>query len=608
MATLLEIKSAYKRYGEQILLEDANVVITDEYKVGLIGRNGAGKSTLCRVLLGEEELDSGEVILHPDLRLGYLRQHDPFEPGETVMDFLLRDSEQPDWRCGEVAAQFELKGPQLDKEVKELSGGWQTRVKLAALLLHDPNLLLLDEPTNFLDLRTQLLLEEFLKSFKEACVVISHDRVFLKDTCDRTLELSRGRLTMFPGNVDVYLEHIQMRREHDEKVNASVMAKRKQLETFIAKNRASAATASQARSKAKQLERLQTTDIEAAETTVFIRMPEVDARSGIALRCKDMAMGYPDHTVAKNIELDLEHGQRIAIVGDNGQGKTTFLRTVTGSLEPHGGNFRWGHGCDTGVYAQHVYTTLPSDDTVFEYLQRRASSEVKTQTILNLAGSFLFRGEHVNKKVKVLSGGERARLCLAGLLIGKHNVLVLDEPGNHLDVETVEALADAMTRYEGTIIFTSHDRYFMHRVATSVIEVRDSRVAMYTGSYDDYVYRVEKEIEDGRRDNAPSMAVKAGAAAGKSAAPVTNKPETDAEKEARKAHARKQYELQKELSSLERQIEKHEKRRQEFEVQLPTAGSSADVLRIQGAIAEVSKKLAPIEARWMEVQESLDKK
>ena len=154
MANLLEIRNAYKRYGQQVLLEDATAVITDQFKIGLIGRNGAGKSTLCRILLGEEELDAGEVIRHPDLRLGYLRQHDPFEPGETVLEFLLRDSGQPDWRCGEVAAQFELKGPQLDREVKELSGGWQTRVKLAALLLHDPNLLLLDEPTNFLDLRT----------------------------------------------------------------------------------------------------------------------------------------------------------------------------------------------------------------------------------------------------------------------------------------------------------------------------------------------------------------------------------------------------------------------------------------------------------------------
>jgi ATP-binding cassette subfamily F protein 3 len=610
MANLLEIRGAFKRYGEQVLLEDASAVITDQFKIGLIGRNGAGKSTLCRILLGEEELDSGEVIRHPDLRLGYLRQHDPFEPGEKVIEFLLRDSEQPEWRCGEVAAQFELKGPQLEREVKELSGGWQTRVKLAALLLHDPNLLLLDEPTNFLDLRTQLLLEEFLRTFREACVVVSHDRAFLKDTCDRTLELSRGRLTMFPGNVDVYMEHIQMRREHDEKVNASVQSKRKQLETFIAKNRANAATASQARSKAKQLERLELTDIEAPESSVYIRMPEVETRKGSVLRTKDLAMGYPDHTVAENIELDLEHGQRIAIVGDNGQGKTTFLRTVTGSLDPHAGHFKWGHGCDTGVYAQHVYTTLPSDDTVFEYLQRRSTADVKTQMILNLAGSFLFRGENVNKKVKVLSGGERARLCLAGLLLGKHNVLVLDEPGNHLDVETVEALADAMTRYQGTIIFTSHDRYFMHRVATSVIEVRDGRVAMYTGSYDDYVYRVEKEIEEGQRDGAPSMAVKAGAAPapGKTPVPTKNAGDSPADKEAKKALARKQYELGKELNSLERQIEKHEQRKQEFEAQLKAATSSADATRIQGALAEVKKKLAPIEARWVQVQEELEKK
>src|SRR5262245_55285103 len=186
MAVLLQITDAHKSYGQQILLDGADATITDEHNVGFIGRNGAGKSTLLRVILGEEELDKGEVIRHPKLRLGYLRQHDPFHPGETVLEFLMRDSGQSDWKCGEVAGQFELKGPYLEGPIQMLSGGWQTRVKLAALLLHDPNLLLLDEPTNFLDLRTQILLEHFLKSFPHACLIVSHDRTFLGDTCSQT--------------------------------------------------------------------------------------------------------------------------------------------------------------------------------------------------------------------------------------------------------------------------------------------------------------------------------------------------------------------------------------------------------------------------------------
>src|ERR1700733_1126033 len=205
MASLIQITRAVKSYGDQVLLDSADATLSDNVKVGFIGRNGAGKSTLLRILLGEEELDSGEVARHPSLRLGYLRQHDPFLPGETALEYLMRDSEQPDWKCGEVAGQFELKSELLEGPVAKLSGGWQTRVKLAALLLHEPNLLLLDEPTNFLDLRTQILLEHFLRNYQEACLIVSHDRAFLRATCTQTLELARGKLTMFSGKIDAFL-------------------------------------------------------------------------------------------------------------------------------------------------------------------------------------------------------------------------------------------------------------------------------------------------------------------------------------------------------------------------------------------------------------------
>src|SRR6476660_1194404 len=242
MASLLQITKACRRYGDQVLLDNAEATLSDDGKVGFIGRNGAGKSTLLRVLLGEEELDNGEVIRHPSLRLGYLRQHDPFLPEETSLGFLMRDSGQPAWKCGEVAGQFELKGAYLEGPVAKLSGGWQTRVKLAALLLHEPNLLLLDEPTNFLDLRTKILLEHFLRHYDEACLIVSHDRAFLGATCSHTLDLSRGKLTMYPGKIDAFLEYQEERREHDERSNVATMAKRRQLEEFIAKNKARAST------------------------------------------------------------------------------------------------------------------------------------------------------------------------------------------------------------------------------------------------------------------------------------------------------------------------------------------------------------------------------
>ena len=225
MASLIQIAKASKSYGDQVLLDDADAVISDNTKVGFVGRNGAGKSTLLRILLGEEELDSGEIIRHPSLRLGYLRQHDPFLPEETTLEFLMRDSGQPDWKCGEVAGEFEIKGAYLDGPITKLSGGWQTRAKLAALLLHEPNLLLLDEPTNFLDLRTQILLEHFLKNHRSACVVVSHDRAFLMATCTHTLDLSRGKLTTYPGRIDAFLQFPKEKREHDVRANAAVMVK-----------------------------------------------------------------------------------------------------------------------------------------------------------------------------------------------------------------------------------------------------------------------------------------------------------------------------------------------------------------------------------------------
>ena len=311
MAVLMQIKNAHKSYGSQVLLDDAEVTLVDDVKVGFVGRNGAGKSTLLRIMLGEEELERGEVVRHPKLRLGYLRQHDPFHAGETAIDFLMRDSGQPDWKCGEVAGQFELKGSYLEGPLAKLSGGWQTRVKLAELLLHEPNLLLLDEPTNFLDLRTQILLEHFLRNYKEACLIVSHDRSFLGATCSHTLDLSRGKLTMFPGKIDAYLENQIERRERDERTNAAVLAKRRHLEEFIAKNKARASTATRARSKSKQLERLETVDVFGDEPTANIRAPIIESRKGPALRCSDLAIGYPERQIADQIHLvEVRHGRR----------------------------------------------------------------------------------------------------------------------------------------------------------------------------------------------------------------------------------------------------------------------------------------------------------
>jgi ATP-binding cassette, subfamily F, member 3 len=591
MAVLLQIRDAHKSYGGQALLDGAEASITDDVKVGFIGRNGAGKSTLLKILLGEEELDRGEILRHPRLRLGYLRQHDAFLPGETVLDFLMRDSEQPDWKCGEVAAEFELKGAYLDGPISVLSGGWQTRVKLAALLLHSPNLLLLDEPTNFLDLRTQILLEHFLRHYDKACLIVSHDRAFLSATCDHTLELSRGKLTMYPGKIEAHRENQAERKKQDERVNAGVLAKKKHLEEFIAKNKARASTATRAKSKEKQLLKLETIEIAGEEPTVSIRPPQVERRRGSALRCIELAIGYPERQIASGIGVDVEHGARAAVVGDNGQGKTTFLRTIVNSLAPLAGDVRWGHGCQIGIYAQHVYTSLPQNQTVYEYLENTAPGGTKTQEILNGAASLLFRGPDIKKKISVLSGGERARLCLAGLMLSQYNVLILDEPGNHLDVETVDSLSEALAAYSGTVIFTSHDRYFLKRMATSIIEVRDGRVVNYLGDYETYLYAVNKEIEEGERDTATRM----------SKPPV----EVLKSKNTAKPALRNEREIRKELSNVERMIAKLDDQKKLSNSQLMSATDPKEALRLHNEVLELANQLNQAEERWCVLQEEL---
>jgi ATP-binding cassette subfamily F protein 3 len=593
MAVLLHIKNAHKRYGDQVLLDGAEASITDDVKMGFVGRNGAGKSTLLRVLLGEEELDRGEIIRHPKLRLGYLRQHDPFLPGETAIDFLQRDSGQPDWKCGEVAGQFEIKGAMLAGPVSQMSGGWQTRLKLAALLLHEPNLLLLDEPTNFLDVRTQILLEHFLREFREACLIVSHDRAFLRATCQHTLDLSRGKLTTYPGKIDEFIENQRERREHDQRVNATTRSKMKQLEEFIAKNRARASTATRAKSKSKQLEKLELIEIDGEEATATIRPPMVEPRKGPAVRCRNLSIGYPDKLIADDIDLEIEHGSRAAIVGDNGQGKTTFLRTLVDSLAPLAGDVKWGYGCNLGTYAQHVYTSLPADQTVLEYLEYNAAPGTKDQTILDMAGALLFRGEAVKKRVRVLSGGERARLCLAGILLSQYNILILDETGNHLDVDTVDALAEALVSYQGTIIFTSHDRDFMQRVATSVIEVRDGHVTNYHGDYDAYLYSVNQEVEAGEREEQARRG-HAGASSGGGKKAANNKPR------------REERTIRKELQNIEKTISRLDARKKEFNEQLMNEANPDEAMRLHDEITKLTVESEAAETRWCEIQAELE--
>ena len=491
MSVLLQLKNIRKRYGHVTILEDATASFSRNQKIGVIGRNGAGKSTLCKIITGEEEMDGGSIAKNAQLRLSYLEQHDPYKLEETILAFLMRYAGREEWQCGEVAGKFQLKNELLNTKIAELAGGYRTRVKLAAMLLRDPNFLILDEPSNYLDLSTLILLENFLLDFNGGYLIVSHDREFLKRTCDQTLEVENGRLTLYPGNIEEYFTFKEEQLAQKRAYNKTIEKKKEQLQEFVDRFKAKASTATRAKSKMKQIAKLKIIEIEHPMALVRIKIPAIERKAGVALVTDNLAIGYPDKLVAGGIRLEIDRGARIAVLGDNGQGKTTLLRTIAGNLPPQSGNYKWGAGLKVAAYAQHVFQTLHPEDDIFTHLRREAADEVNNQDILNMAGSFLFKGDDTKKKVSVLSGGERARLCLAGLLLSKNQVLLLDEPTNHLDFETVEALGGALKDFGGTLFFTSHDRTFVNLVATGILDVKDGTVRRYPGTYEDYVYHLE---------------------------------------------------------------------------------------------------------------------
>jgi ATP-binding cassette subfamily F protein 3 len=493
MGVLLHIEGLEKAHGRLVLFEGASLSVSEGDKIGLIGRNGAGKSTLLHMIVGDEKPDAGEIVIHPNCRLGYLKQHEDYEKGETVLEYLERVSQREEWECAKMAGRFDLKKERLQLPYESLSGGFRMRVKLAAMLLKDPNLLLLDEPTNFLDLQTQLLLERFLQEWNGAFVIVSHDREFLMETCEQTLEAERGKLFLFPRPVNEYLEYKEEKLALDVKYNQNIEAQKKHLEAFINRFRAKASKATQAQSRMKQLRKLKTIAISSAIKTVKIRIPAVDHRKQFAVRALRLAIGYGTHVVADDISFEIDRGERVGILGENGKGKSTLLKTLAGAIEKLDGTYTWNNRLALGFYDQHAPDALYPQETIWNYLERVAVPGTEKEDLMRMAGDFLFAKDDWEKTVGMLSGGERSRLVLAGLLLSRPEVLLLDEPTNHLDLETVEALGNALRRWNGTVLFISHSRTFVNLIATRILDVRDGTVRNYPGTYEEYVYDVAKE-------------------------------------------------------------------------------------------------------------------
>lgn len=498
--TLLQLQSGHKAFGSKVLFDDATFAINEGEHVGVIGPNGAGKSTLFKILVDQEHLDEGLVTKSQQLRLGYLEQEADWNVDQKVEEYLEKNCIKPLWELKQFGLKLGLTEAHFQSHLKQLSGGYRMRVKLLFLIGQEPNLLLLDEPTNFLDLETLLVLENFLQEFKGAFLLISHDREFLRRVTDHILEVESGDIVKFPGSLDDYFEQKQMLGEILQKQILSQQAKRKSIMDFVTRFGAKATKARQAQSRLKALEKMEVIEMKAAPTHSHIHIPPAVPTGKTILEVEHVDCGYGEKVILKDVSVRLERGNHLGIVGLNGAGKSTLLKSLGEQIPLVKGSIKWGHQVSFSYFAQHTPESLNPEHSVLEAMASAAHKEVTQQDVLNIAGSLLFSGDNVHKKVKVLSGGEKSRVALGQILLQKSPLLLLDEPTNHLDFDTVEALTTALERYEGTIITVSHDRGFIGRVANKILEVNNGKLTLYPGTYDEYVWSLQKGFLAERQD------------------------------------------------------------------------------------------------------------
>ena len=526
---LFRLSEVHKSYGTQDVLRGTSLQVNPGEHVGLVGRNGAGKSTIFRLVRNDETADRGDVVRARGVRLGLLDQHVQFKPGSTVHESALAafgrlqqiehemhelehrmadagdDLEKVLERYSDLQHEFELEGgfeytaraeailqglgferDVWSLETEKLSGGQQNRLGLACLLLAAPDVLLLDEPTNHLDVNAVEWLEEFLQAYESAYVIISHDRYFLDRCCRRIIELENGRAPNYPGNYSDYLVQREERREAQQRAYDNQQQLIAKTEEFIRRNLAGQKT-KQAKSRRKMLEKLERIDaVRPDQSSGDFRLQAIERTGNHVLTVNDLVVGYPDTRLAGDISFILRRGECLGIIGPNGSGKTTFLKTILNKIVPLAGEVRWGTKVQIGYYAQQLDDLDDRNEIIME-LRRVAPSNATAGELRSFLAKFLFTGDDVYKHVRDLSGGEKGRLALAKLIYSRVNVLVLDEPTNHLDIPSREALEEALAAYEGTIITISHDRYFLDRVATQILALDGLGGAEhYDGDYTEY--------------------------------------------------------------------------------------------------------------------------
>ncbi len=587
---LLQLYNASKQYGSKILFDDAGFSINQGEHVGVIGPNGAGKSTLFKIIVGIEHLDNGEVTKANGLRIGYLEQESDWTVDVNSEDYLKDNCIKPIWELKQIGLGLGLQEAHFAGKLTQLSGGYRMRMKLLYLIGLEPDIMLLDEPTNFLDLESILTLENFLQNHKQAFLLISHDREFLRRTTEYTLEVEAGDIVKFPGHIDDYFEQKAELKRLLEAKAVQIENKRKQIQDFVDKFRAKATKAKQAQSRLKSLDRLEQVEIKKLPPRAIINLPMATPTGKEILSLTNANLGYSaDKVILKNVNVTIERGQKIGIVGYNGAGKSTLLKSIAEKIPLITGELKWGHQVRHSYFAQHLADDLLDNDTVLDALQRKAHKDNMAQDILNMAGSLLFSGDSIYKKIKVLSGGEKTRVALGQVLLQKNPLLLLDEPTNHLDFDTVNALAVALSEFNGTVILVSHDRTFLKQVTTQIVEVRNGTIEKYLGSYDEYLWSLEKGILSERVDT-PA---------------VVEKVATNSESSEKKFNYKEETKrLNSEIKELERKILKTEEllfRQAEKQTELTSALITAQGQQAQ----ELAKQAAALNTETENMEEAL---
>lgn len=616
-----------QRFGGNTIFSNISFSVPDNARIGLVGPNGAGKTTLLKIMTGQQEPTSGQFTINKGLKVGYIAQENALDENKTIWDEMLtvfdnlieknkritkmqeQIAEHPEdedllKRYDQLAYDFEQEGGftyqaeiksilngfnfkenTWQKVIRTLSGGEKTRLAFVKLLLQKPPVLLLDEPTNYLDLDTLDWLEAFLKNYQGAIITVSHDQYFLDHLANQIFELNFGKLTTFKGNYSQYVKERELMNNQQEAAYEKQQEKIKKEEEFIQKNLVRASTTKRAQSRRKALDKMGRIKPPKHKQKVRINFTSDRPSGKEVLIAKDLTIGYPDKTMVSDIDFQVNKNDRVAIIGPNGIGKSTLLKTIMKKLEPKDGSIKYGASLDIGYYDQELQSLDPSKtvlDTIWDRHKTMPEKDVRS-----ILASFLFTAEDIDKTVGQLSGGQKARLTLTVLSLEKDNFLLMDEPTNHLDIEAKEVLEQALDNYDGTLLFVSHDRYFINELANKIISVRDGHAKIYNGNYSYYLDEKAKQAAAAQEAEAQKAETETTSSASQNKGKLSYQ-----EQKARDSQKRK---LERAVSDAEAKIEKLEAEEQEIQTEMENPD-----------IAASFEKLGPLQEKLSAVQEQLD--